>query len=172
MARGMPDGNLNDPRWEGLDSQSLPDRPAHPDPSLRTQFGSAEEVPSHGIFGHLDAKIGLTSDAALEADAARYHADVADSLDREQQAVQARADAGDSTAKADMKAVKAAVDHHRGLAKAAEDVELSGGDAVREAILSGEIVPSVGETSVDPSTEGKRSDVTPENAAGLEKGGK
>lgn len=169
MARGMPDGNLNDPRWENLDSQSLPDRPAHPDPSLRTQFGAAEEVPSHGIYGHLDAKLGLESDAALEAADARYHASVADSLEREQQAVQARVDAGDNTAKADMKAVKATVDHHRGLAKDAEDVELTGGDAVREAILSGETVPSVGETQAEGSQEGKRSDVTPENAAGLEK---
>jgi hypothetical protein len=163
-----PNDNLNDPRWTSLDSQSLPDRPAHPDPSLRTVHGAAEEVPSHGIFGHLDAKIGLTSDAQLEADAARYHAGVADSLEREQQAVQARVDAGDNTAKADVKAVRAAVDHHRGLAKGSQDVELSGGDAVREAILSGEMVPSVGETAVEGSQEGKRSDVQPENAAGLE----
>jgi hypothetical protein len=164
-----PTDNVNDPRWANLDSQSLPDRPAHPDPSMRTEHGTAEDVPSHGIHGHLDAKIGLTSDAALDADAARYHADVAASLERDQKAVQARVDAGDNTAKADAKAVKAAIDHHRGLAKGAQDVELSGGDAVREAILSGDIVPSVGATAVDPSTEGKRSDTTPENAAGLEK---
>lgn len=164
-----PNDNVNDPRWANLDSQSLPDRPAHPDPSMRTEHGTAEDVPSHGIHGHLDAKIGLTSDAALDADAARYHADVAASLEREQDAVQARVDAGDNTAKADAKAVKAAIDHHGALAKGADSVELSGGDAVRDAILSGDVVPSAGATSADPSTEGKRTDVKAESAAGLEK---
>lgn len=63
-----PHDHLNDPRWEGLDSQSLPDRPAHPDPSKRTEFGTAESVPSHGIVGHLDAKHGLVSDKDLDSD--------------------------------------------------------------------------------------------------------
>jgi hypothetical protein len=68
MARGMAgeiDGNVEDPRWEGQDSQSLPDRPAHPDPSKVTEFGSAESVPSHGIVGHLDKKHGIVSDGDL-----------------------------------------------------------------------------------------------------------
>jgi hypothetical protein len=47
---------LNDPRWEGQDSQSLPDRPAHPDPSRRAEFGDPKETPSHGIYGYLENK--------------------------------------------------------------------------------------------------------------------
>jgi hypothetical protein len=68
MARGIDP--LNDPRWEGQDSQSLPDRPAHPDPSRRAEFGDPEKTPSHGIFGHLEAKHGLVSDKDLDADRA------------------------------------------------------------------------------------------------------
>lgn len=158
----------NDPRWEGLDSQSLPDRPAHPDPTRRAEHGDPETVPSHGIHGHLDAKIGLTSDAALDAEAARYHQGVVDQLEAEQSATQARADAGDESAKASLAGLSDSIAYHQGLAKGAQDVELTGGDAVREAILTGDVVPSVGETSADPSTDGKRSDTLPENAAGLE----
>jgi hypothetical protein len=53
--------HLDDPRWEGQDSQSLPDRPAHPDPSRRAEFGDPKETPSHGIYGFLDQKHGLVS---------------------------------------------------------------------------------------------------------------
>jgi hypothetical protein len=58
--------HLSDPRWEGQDSQSLPDRPAHPDPSKRAEFGDPEKTPSHGIYGHLEAKHGLISDKELD----------------------------------------------------------------------------------------------------------
>src|SRR5947207_3101635 len=98
-----PTDPLNDPRWEGLDSQSLPDRPAHPDPSRMSEVADADKVPSHGIVGHLDAKIGLTSDEALLADRARYHQGVVDSLEAEQRVMQDRADAGDDSAKSSLK---------------------------------------------------------------------
>lgn len=132
-----PHDPLNDPRWAHLDSQSLPGRPAHPDPSRVTEHGSADEVPSHGIVGHLDAKIGLTSDAALRADQARYHQGIVEQLEAERKVAQSRADAGDDAAKANLGALKDSIAHHKGLAKGAQDAELTGGDAVREQILSG-----------------------------------
>jgi hypothetical protein len=136
MARGMTDGVLNDPRWEGQDSQSLPDRPAHPDPSKFTEHGSAESVPSHGIVGHLDAKIGLTSDDALRADRANYHAGVVEQLEAEQKVAQTRADSGDESAKASLADFKASIAHHRGLAKGASDVSgTDPGAAVRADVL-------------------------------------
>jgi hypothetical protein len=49
----------NDPRWEGLDSVSLPNRPAHPDPSRKYEHTpDPDNAPVHGIVGHVEAKHG------------------------------------------------------------------------------------------------------------------
>jgi hypothetical protein len=149
MARGMTDGAVNDPRWEGQDSQSLPDRPAHPDPSKFTEHGTAESVPSHGIVGHLDAKHGLTSDDALRADRANYHAGIVEQLEDEQKVAQERADNGDDAAKASLKGFKDSIAHHRGLSKGArDDVFTDPGAAVRADVLSGKAVQTVGQEQV------------------------
>lgn len=149
-----PNDNLNDPRWEGLDSQSLPDRPAHPDPSKFTEHGDEDKVPSHGIVGHLDAKIGLTSDAQLRADSARYHRDVAAQYDEAQKAAKARADAGDED-KANAQSARDSAAYHKSLAKDADDAPLDPGAAVREDVLSGKIksAPEVDVTKADVDAE-------------------
>lgn len=70
MARGTDP--LNDPRWEGQDSVSLPNRPAHPDPSRVAEFTDVETAPVHGVHGHREAKHGLADEkevlAALKGD--------------------------------------------------------------------------------------------------------
>lgn len=158
--------HLEDPRWEGQDSQSLPDRPAHPDPSRRAESGDPKETPSHGIYGHLDAKHGLVSEEQLDADRARGAQATVESLEAEKTAVQARADAGDDRAKARLKGVNQALKAAQDDAKGAEDPDLSGGAAVATAIETGEIVPSIENAShvEGGKGEGKRDDMAPGNA--------
>jgi hypothetical protein len=161
---------LNDPRWEGQDSQSLPDRPAHPDPSRRAEFGDPKETPSHGIYGYLENKHGLVSEEELDADAARGARVRADALQSERDAVATRADAGDDRAKARLKGVDAALRDAQSEAKGAPDGEKS----LADAILSGEVVPSIeNATHVEGgSGAGKRDDALPGNALPADKGKK
>lgn len=77
MARGTDP--LNDPRWEGQDSVSLPDRPAHPDPSRVAEHTDVEEAPVHGIYGHRDKKHGLADEKAVR-EALKADADDAEAL--------------------------------------------------------------------------------------------
>lgn len=65
MARGTDP--LNDPRWEGLDSQSLPDRAAHPDPSKVAEFGDVDKNPIHGVFGFTEHKHGIADEKEVRA---------------------------------------------------------------------------------------------------------
>lgn len=159
----MP-GPLDDPRHAGLDSQSLPDRPAHPDPSRMAEFGDPNQTPSHGIFGHLDAKHGLVADEDLAADRARAAQAHVDALEAEKAGVQTRADAGDDRTTARLKAIDASLkDAKRGVQDV--ETELTGGAAVAAGILSGEIVPSVeNATPAESTAEGKISELKAPNA--------
>jgi hypothetical protein len=152
---------LNDPRWEAQDSQSLPDRPAHPDPSRRAEFGDPSETPSHGIYGHLESKHGLVSEESLDADRARGAQARVDALQAERDSVAARADAGDDAAKARLKLVDRSLSDAKSDAKGAPDEEKSLGDK----ILAGEVVPSIeNATHVEGKGAGKRDDALPGNA--------
>lgn len=152
---------INDPRWEGQDSQSLPDRPAHPDPSRRAEFGDPNETPSHGIYGFLENKHGLVSEQELDADRARGAQATVDALEAERTAVQARADAGDDKAKARLKGVNSALT----AAKKDADGAPEGERTLADAILSGEVVPSIENAShVEGKGAGKRDDMAPGNA--------
>lgn len=156
---------LNDPRWEGQDSQSLPDRPAHPDPSRRAEFGDPNETPSHGIFGFLDQKHGLVSEESIDADRARSAQVQVDALEAEKSAVQARADTGDSGAKARVSQLDKALSSARQDAKDVPDQERT----LADAILSGEVVPSIENASqVEGKGSGKRDDTLPGNALPVE----
>jgi hypothetical protein len=54
--------------FEGQDALSLPDRPAHPDPSKGVDdLAGYEKSAMHGIVGHHDKKHGLASRAEVEA---------------------------------------------------------------------------------------------------------
>jgi hypothetical protein len=159
MARGID--HLNDPRWEGQDSQSLPDRPAHPDPSRRAEFGDPKETPSHGIYGFLENKHGLVSEEQLDAEAALGAQSRVEALEAERTSVQARADAGDDAAKARLKGVDAALKAAKSDAEGAPEEE----QTLAAAILSGEVVPSIENAShVEGKGDGKRDDMAPGNA--------
>lgn len=152
---------LEDPRWEGQDSQSLPDRPAHPDPSRRAEFGDPKETPSHGIYGYLDNKHGLVSEESIDADRARAAQVTVESLEAEKTGAQARADTGDERAKARLKQLDTSLSAARRDARGAPDEEKS----LADAILAGEVVPSIENASqVEGKGSGKRDDALPGNA--------
>jgi hypothetical protein len=73
MARGTDP--VNDPRWEGQDSLSLPNRPAHPDPS-RVADSDPDGQAVHGIVGHTDKKHGLIPEDEVRANIAANDAGV------------------------------------------------------------------------------------------------
>jgi hypothetical protein len=165
----MPD-NTNDPRWEGQDSLSLPDRPAHPDPSRRAEFSDPETAPTHGIYGFREAKHGQASEAQLDAERAQLAQARADALSGDVEVLRERAsvdtDAG-KDAKAALKHAEADLKHYQSQAKrrVEDDDSRPAGVRVAEAVQSGELVPSVEDASlVEGHGDGKRSDQLPTNA--------
>jgi hypothetical protein len=161
MARGTDP--LNDARWAGQDSQSLPDRAAHPDPSKVAEFGDPAETPSHGIYGFLEHKHNLADERDVLASRAAGAQAQADSLEAEQSALQGRVDAGDDSAKSRLKQVSASLKAARSQTDGA-DVAPVGNDLSR-AVQAGEVVPSVeNATSVESSSDGKVSEVRAPNA--------
>jgi hypothetical protein len=161
MARGTDP--LNDPRWEGQDSQSLPDRAAHPDPSRVAEFGDPAETPSHGIYGFLEHKHNLADESTVLASRAAGAKAQADALEAEQSALQGRVDAGDDAAKSRLKQVTASLKAARSDAGDAE-ITPDGNDLAR-AVQAGEVVPSVeNATPAESSSDGKVSEVRAANA--------
>jgi hypothetical protein len=159
-----------DPRWEGQDSLSLPDRPAHPDPSKRAEFDDPENAPTHGIYGFRDAKHGQVSEAQLDAERAQAAQNRVDSLQAEKEALSQRAK-GDSDAakqaKDALEGVEADLKHYRDQAKRQRDDEdRPAGVRLAEAVQQGKVVPSIEDAShvEGGKGEGKRSDQLPSNA--------
>lgn len=162
MARGTASGPLEDPRWEGLDSLSLPDRPAHPDPS-RVAEEDVDAAAVHGIVGYSEAKHGLRSEAVVKAERKAVARGEAESLEAEKVGAQARADAGGDDAnrhKARLKAIDARL---KDIDTDDDEEELTGGAAVAQAIASGDVVPSI-EAAKGEEDTGKRTDSVPGNA--------
>lgn len=160
MARG--NDPQNDPRWEGQDSQSLPDRAAHPDPSRIAEFGDPAETPSHGIHGFLEHKHNLADESEVLAARAANAKAQADSLTAERDALQARVDAGDDNAKSRLKQVNASLKSVSSDAKDASEFVL--GNDLARAVQAGEVVPSVEAASSESSADGKVSEIHAPNA--------
>jgi hypothetical protein len=159
MARGTDP--INDPRWEGQDSLSVPNRPAHPDPSR-----VAESDPSgqavHGIVGFDEAKHNLTPEAEVRANLARSDAAFREELEGERDAVKAAVDSGGGgdEMKARLKGVESSLRAQPRADAPAEDA--SAAQSVAEAVQSGEVVPSIEATS--DGEDGKREDAAAGNA--------
>lgn len=168
MARGTASGPNEDPRWDGQDSLSLPDRPAHPDPS-RVAESSVDEAPLHGIHGFVEAKHGIRSEAVVAAERAQLAKAEADALEAERVGAQARADAGGDDAKRHQARVKQIDARLKDLDTSDVDDDLKGGAAVAVAVQEGAVVPSIeAAPKVEDSTEGKRTDSLPGNAPTVE----
>jgi hypothetical protein len=166
MARGSKSGPNADPRWEGQDSLSLPSRPAHPDPSYRFEAtDDPDSQPVHGIHGFVELKHGQVSEAEANADRARLAQAELDSAEESHAAVESQASQGNERAKNSLKGSKANVDAKKSAVKDAGDVDDDSSEAaLRDAILSGDVVPSIEAAEVEGSDDGKRTDVKPGNA--------
>jgi hypothetical protein len=133
MAR--PDNVNNDPRWEGLDSMSLPNRPAHPDPSRRFEAtDDPDNAPIHGIRGFVEAKHGIASEAEVKANDYALAQAQLDSLRDSEDALKGR---DDDESKAQLASVRKQIKDMEKVDMPEAD-ELSGGAGVRAAVLSGE----------------------------------
>jgi hypothetical protein len=159
MARGTDP--LNDPRWAGQDSQSLPDRAAHPDPSRVAEFGDPAETPSHGIHGFLEHKHNLADESDVRASRAANAQATADALQAERGGAQARADAGDDRAKARLRQIDQSLKAVQSDASDAADTTV--GNDLARAVQAGEVVPSIEQADGEPSG-GKVSEVKANNA--------
>lgn len=158
MARGTDP--VADPRWEGQDSLSLPNRPAHPDPS-RVADSDPDAQAVHGIVGFTDKKHGLTAEDEVRANLAANDAAYRAELETERDAVQAAVDSGSGgdEMKARLKNVQAQLKSApRGDADAIPQV----GNDLARAVQAGEVVPSIEATGGGEAS--KRTDAEPGNA--------
>jgi hypothetical protein len=158
MARGTDP--VNDPRWEGQDSLSLPNRPAHPDPS-RMADSDPDGQAVHGIVGHTDKKHGLIPEDEVRANIAANDAAYRAELETERDAVQAAVDSGSGgdEMKARLKNVQAQL---KSAPRGDADAIPQAGNDLARAVQAGEVVPSIEATS--DGEDGKRTDVQAANA--------
>lgn len=164
MARGTDP--INDPRWAGQDSQSLPNRAAHPDPSRVAEFGNPEETPSHGIHGHLGAKHGLFSEADVQARQAQADEALRAELEADRQAAQQQSTAEKDPAKARLQGIEQSLKALGSSSRESSNEPVS----LAEAVQRGDVVPSIEATAVEDTQDGKRGDSIAQNAPVAEKG--
>lgn len=160
MARGTDP--VADPRWEGQDSLSLPNRPAHPDPSLVAQ-DDPDTVAVHGIVGFTEAKHGITPEAEVRRNLQRNEDARRAELEAERDSVRATIDTGgdpDGTMKARLKGVEASLKSAPRASGSEEEQTVA--QSLAEAVQAGDVVPSTEQTS--DGEDGKRTDVQAANA--------
>jgi hypothetical protein len=158
MARGTDP--INDPRWDGQDSQSLPDRPAHPDPSRVAQYGDPATTASHGIVGHLDAKHGLFSDDDVRARRAEADRVLRQELENDRDAARQQAQVSQDPAKARVQSIEQSLK-----ALGSPDKQEDGPVSLAEAVQRGDVVPSIEATYAGGDEDsGKREKVAAQNA--------
>jgi hypothetical protein len=163
MARGTDP--VNDPRWEGQDSLSLPNRPAHPDPS-RVADSDPDGQAVHGIHGHTDKKHGLIPEDEVRANIAANDAAYRAELETERDAVQAAVDSGSGgdEMKARLQNVRAALSPLRASTRESSDAA-----GVARASGSARRGGPVDRGDAD-GQDGKRGDSIAQNAPVDEKG--